>query len=289
MLSTRVLAVCTLVLMAAWQACTSASGNEVVLKFNLEKGKTYHYAMDIDMENEMQGQKMASDMNFEYDVQITDEKDGVKTLTTTYRRIAMDMNAPGMRMEIDTDEPLKDTAAGAPANPMNMMGRMFHAVKGKSFQMKVNEQGQIVEVTGMDQLAEAMVNSTGADEEMKQSMRQMFASQFSEENIRQSFSQAFNIFPARPVKVGDTWDREMDMKGLMAGNYKTTYTVKEISGNSVVLDMKSAMAIGDMKGSQEGTLRVDARTGLVTEGSMEQKFGGAVNSVSKIKITGTQK
>jgi len=270
-----------------FQACSSADKEAVVLKFNLQKGKTYNYSMNVDMDNEVQGQKMSSDMNFNYEIAVTDDLNGIKTLSTTYRRIVMNMDAPGMNVEVDTDEPLKDSANSG--NPMNMMGKMFHALKGKSFQMKVSEEGQIVEVVGMQELTEAMVSSVSADEQMKNMMRQMFASQFSEENIKQSFSQAFNIFPKKAVKVGDKWDREVTTKGMIAGQFKTTYTVKEINADDVVLDMASTINVAEMKGTQSGTLHVDPKIGLVTDGNMEQKFGGTMNAVSKIKITGKEK
>ena len=56
-------------------SCNESSPDKsTVLKFNLEKGKTYNFSMNIDMKNEMEGQKMTSDMDFEYDMEVIDEK-----------------------------------------------------------------------------------------------------------------------------------------------------------------------------------------------------------------------
>ena len=61
--------------------CNSSKG--VDLKFNLKKGKAYEYVMDIDMQQEMSGQKMGSKINFVYSLEVTDDIGGVKTLKTT--------------------------------------------------------------------------------------------------------------------------------------------------------------------------------------------------------------
>src|SRR3954464_9991166 len=74
--------------------CNSSDSKGVDLKFNLKKGKAYEYVMDMDMQQEMSGQKMSSKMNFVYTLEVTDDVGGVKTLKTTYDRIAMSMSNP---------------------------------------------------------------------------------------------------------------------------------------------------------------------------------------------------
>lgn len=269
-------------------ACSSDK-DSVLLKFNLQKGKAYTYSMEMDMENTAQGQKMNSDMNFEYDIEVLDNTNGVVTLKNTYKRITMSMNMPNMNIDIDTDEPAKDTASDPMANPLNMMGNMFRAMKGKSFTMKVDAEGKVLEVTGIDQLADEMVKSMNLPEEAKAMAQQSFKAQFNEESIKQTFSQAFNIFPNKPIKAGDTWQKDVNMGGMMAAKMNTTYKVREIGGEDVTLDVNSTLDMGENKGTQAGSMRVDQKTGLVTDGDLEQRFTGAMASIVKIKIKGKEK
>jgi hypothetical protein len=269
-------------------ACSSGK-DAVLLKFNLQKGKVYTYAMEMDMENSMQGQKMNSDMNFDYDIEVLDNANGVVTLKNTYKRITMSMNMPNMNVDIDTDEPAKDTAVDMMTNPLGMMGNMFRSMKGKSFTMKVDAEGKVIEVAGIDQLADEMVKSMNLPEEAKGMMQQSFKSQFNEESIKQTFSQAFSIFPNKPVKVGDTWNKDVSMGGMTAATMKTTYKVKEIGDNDVTLDVNSTVEMGENKGTQTGSMKVDQKTGLVTDGDLEQKFTGAMASTVKVKIKGKEK
>jgi hypothetical protein len=282
-----------LLLLVMLQACnssgnTAADGDGVRLQFNLQKGKTYTYSMDMDMESEMQGQAMNNDMQFDYTVEVLDAQDSVKTLKTTYDHISMKIKAGQMDLSFDTNEPQKDSAADFRTNPMGVMSNMFYAMKGKSFEMKINNQGEVLAITGLDELRQAMMNSLGGDETVQQAMGQAFQQQFNEENIKSSFSQAFSIFPDKAVKVGDSWTKKMSMGAPMASEMNTTYKVKEINNNEVVLDVASDINMGDNKGKQTGTMKLEPNTGLVTEAVLEQKLSNPVNMTTKTKIIGKE-
>lgn len=268
-------------------ACNSSkSGEPVTLKFNLEKGKSYEYEMDVNMENEVQGQKMKSNMEFDYLIEVIDDQGGVKTVKSTYQRVKMEMDMPNAKIDIDTDKPQDTTTMDG--NPLNMMSPMFYAIKGKSFTMKVDAEGKVTEVNGIQEMQEAMLNGLNVDEEAREQFEIGFKSQFNEENLKQSFSQAFNIFPNKPVKVGDSWNKEMTMGGG-AMKMNTTYTVKSISGNKVTLDASSTFDMMGSKGNQTGTFVVNANTGLVTKGEYTQTFDGPMKMTSKGEISGEEK
>ena len=272
--------------------CNSAdkktASDNVSLKFNLQKGKTYLYSMQMNMENNMQGQKMDTDMDFDYSLQILDDKDSLKTIRTTYDRIAMKMDAGVMKVDFDTNQPQKDSVVNIQANPMTLMSNMFYAMKGKSFDMKVNSKGEVVQVTGLEEMKQTLINSM-TDENLKGAMSQAFASQFNEDNIKNSFSQALNIFPDKPIKVGDTWNKKMSMGGMAAADMTTTYTVKDIKADNVVLDVKADINMAQAKGAQTGTMHVSSETGLVTEANLEQKFTAPTAMTIHTKITGKEK
>ena len=276
-------------MLAGMQACNSTKAKETnALKFNLQKGKSYAYTMEVDMENDFNGQKMNSEMNFDYDLSVVADNDSFKTIKSTYKKVVMNMKMPNMTVDIDSDKPAADTATDMKNNPMAFMGNMFRAIIGKSFTMKVNPEGQVTEVTGLKEMGEAMLASMKMSEEMRPMVEQSFKEQFNEDNLKQSFSQAFNIFPNREVKVGDTWDKTVTMGGMMAATTKTTYTVKDIKNGKVYLDVNATTDVQNTKVTQTGTLTVDQATGLVTEGELEQKTEGMFKSVSKTVIRGRE-
>lgn len=270
-------------------SCNSSKPKETpILKFNLQKGKAYAYSMKVDIEREMQGQKMNSMMNFDYDVEVIDDKDNIKTLKSTYRKVMMNMKLPQMNVDVDTDRPVSDTIIDK-NNPMAFFGNMFHAIVGKSFTLKVDAEGKVLEVTGLKEMGEAMMASMKPDETLRPVIEQAFNSQFNEASMKQNFSQAFNIFPNKPVKVGDSWEKNMTLGGMMPAVVKTVYTVKDIKADKITLDVQSNTEIQNTKSLMTGSMMVDPVTGLVTDADMEQKSEGMSKSTTKIKITGKEK
>jgi hypothetical protein len=172
------------------------------------------------------------------------------------------------------------------------MTAMFGALKGKSFLMKVDKEGKVTEVTGLQQIADAMVGSMNLKEEMKPAAMQAFTQQFNEQNIKDIFSQSFNIFPNKPVKVGDSWEKQIAGSTSMPMDVTTTYTVKSIEGDIVNLDAKSKMKFtggANMTGDQTSTMQVNAKTGLVVNGDFEQKLDGQMRMTTKGKIIGKER
>jgi hypothetical protein len=243
----------------------------------------------MDMDSEVQGQSMKNQMEFAYTLEVLDDKDSIKTVKTTYDRISMKMKAGQMNIDFDTNDPQKDSAADLQTNPMGVMSNMFYAMKGKSFEMSINNRGEVVKITGLNELRQAMMNSLGGNEQIQQTMGQAFKQQFNEENIKSSFSQALSIFPDKPVKAGDSWTKKTNMGGLMAAEMNTTYKVKEVNSNNVVLDLTSDVNMSGSKGTQTGTMKVQPQTGLVTEALLEQKFTSPAKMTTKTKIIGKEK
>jgi hypothetical protein len=253
----------------------------IALRFNLPKGKSYGYAVNMDMEQNMGEQKMSTGMNMNYEMKVIEDDGNVKTISTTYKRIAMNMGMGGQKMEFSSDNP----APSEPGNPMAMMGNMFAAMKGKSFIIKVNPQGEITKVEGFDKIGEAMANEMKMDEAKKKQVIEGFKNQFNENAVKESFGQSFDIFPDKKVKVGDSWQKKTTSgvgKTKMTTN--TTYTVKGIKGNTMELASASKMDLNGQSADMKGTLFVDINTGMVKNGTIKQSMGGERKMMNTITI-----
>ena len=79
------------------------------------------------------------------------------------------------------------------------------------------------------------------------------------------------------------------MGGMAAADMTTTYTVKDIKADNVVLDVKADINMAQAKGAQTGTMHVSSETGLVTEANLEQKFTAPTAMTIHTKITGKEK
>jgi hypothetical protein len=271
-----IIAIATIVPMA-FQSCKPAGKATTprVLKFNLEKGKGYEYEIVWDMDQKVMGQDSKISIAALYTMQVIDESNKVKTITGTYKNFKMNMKMMGMEIDVDTDKPSPPmNEEELKANPMGMMNRIFSGIVDKSFTMKVDEEGKVLEVSGFNELLQSMADSMGVSDDMKQKMMASLKDQFNEQSVKDQFAQIFTIFPNKEIKVGDSWEKSFNMGGKMPAKYTTTYTVKSMEGDHVTLDTKGRITSegGDMevKGDQLGTVIVDSKTGLMVNGTYTQ-------------------
>lgn len=257
--------------------------DSVLLKLNFQKGRTYNYTMSFDVAQKKGDQSRGSTMKWNYDMQVIDEKEHLKTIKTTYKRIDMMMNmGNGQKMEFSSEKQVDAM------DFMQIPSRMFAIIKGKSFTMQVNDKGEVVSVTGFDKIGEAVVNEMNLPDEMKTMMRQNFQKQFNDDAVKQMFSQAFDVFPNKYIKVGDSWKSSSNLTALKQ-DITTVYTVKNIKGSRVFLNGESKLKSPDGKtsGVQTSKLIIDAKTGLMVDGVFDQKSSDG-QMTTKSRITGKE-
>ena len=282
------------------QSCqsTKTATSSKLLKFNFEKGKGYDYEMTMNMDQDVMGQNMKMDMSTYYSMDVKEDDGNEKTITTTFDRIKIGMDMGPMKMDVDSDKPLPIDNSGDSSinNAMSKVNRLFTALKGKQFSMKVNAEGKVTEVTGFKEMAQSIVSSFGDEmsAEEKEKMLKQFDQQFSDEGMKGQMERVLYIFPNKEVKVGDTWQKSSTSVGQMPATYNSTYTVKEIEGDMVTLDEKSTIKSTDDKmettGTVDGTIVVDSRSGLVVTATqnmnMTVKAGGmsmGMKGITKVK------
>ncbi|MGZ5221904.1 MAG: DUF6263 family protein [Chitinophagaceae bacterium] len=261
-----------------------------ILKFNPEKGKSYDYEIAWEMDQQMMEQNHEINITSGYTLDVIDDKDGIKTLKAVYKNFKMYMNIMGMEIKVDTDkpaEPIND--AEIRANPLGMMDRVFAGIKEKEFTMKVNEEGKVLEVVGFDKIINEMIDSIGLDENAKMQVRASLQDQFNEQSIKDQFAQVFTIFPGREIKMGDSWEKNFQTGGRMPAKYTTQYSVKEIEGDHITLtaqtNIGSANDEMEIKGTQNGSLLVDGKTGLVINAQFDQDMETKAQDMT-VKISG---
>jgi hypothetical protein len=285
--------------LAVFESCQSSKNSTAskMLKFNLESGKGYDYETTFNIDQEIMGQKISMDMTTYYSMVVEGEEAGVKTIGSTIDRFKMNTSMAGINLDIDTDKPYhtSDSDTSAINKTLEMMNKVFSAIKGRQYRMKVNQEGKILEVTGFETMFQDMMDSLDLPEKEMASVREQFEKQFNADEIRQSLERYWFIFPNKEVKVGDTWEKNSEMKGSMPGKYSSTYKVKEIEGDMVTLEEKTKMEMEQdkmkMDGDITGTLVVDSRLGLIVSGSQDMKLkastqGMSFDIIGKTKIKG---
>lgn len=288
-------AVLALAAFLSFEACQSAKSSTAtkMLKFDLEKGKGYDYEMSMNVDQDIMGQSIKMDMTTYYSMDVSGDDGGVKTIISSFERFKLKSSLAGLDIDVDTDKPVTGDSADADRNPFGAVNKIFGAIKGQKFTLKVNPEGKITEVAGFEGLAKKMADSLDLGEEERAEMMQGFDGQINSDEIRQNLERFWYIFPNKEVKVGDSWDKSTDLKGKMPASYKSTYKVTEIEGDMVTLDevTKIESKEGEMislSGEIKGTVVVDSRSGLVMTADQDMNMKASAKGMS-IDIKGKSK
>jgi hypothetical protein len=258
-----------LLVLHLWLLSCNSSIADTRFIFNLQKDRSYAYTIEWDMTQQAADDTSVVRVSSAYQLDVIDIDDDIRTITTTYKNMQVGMNMMGVDIRVDTRQPFADSTEDHLEIP-ELVSRMFYALKGNSFTMKVNTEGKVLEVKGLDQVEAAIVNSLGLPEEFKESIQLMFRQQFNEKNIRDQFERVLFIFPGKAIKQGDTWDKVTESGGV---SYNSHYTVQSIEGDHTTLQLKTLIRSDQdgvtMKGEQSGILKVEKKTGLMTSGDFE--------------------
>jgi len=282
-------------------SCKSNSESRL-LKFNLEKGKSYDYEMVMNMDQEVMDQKNKIGFTAGYTINVVDDNGTVKTLDVAYKDFKMNMSMMGQEIDIDASQK-PDIISSNSDDPMQMMKNVFSGIIGKKFTMKVTPSGKIEEITGFTEIIKSMVDSISANGEAKDMMSKSVKDQFNPERIKEAFAPMFSVYPNKEVSVGDKWSNSYDLspQGI---KINLEYTVKSFSGDNAILGVNSkiiplegnedpALAGIKMSGTQTGTMTVNTRTGLVVEGELDQNLETSgsmkMKMISKTKMRGTER
>lgn len=266
-----------------FSSCNDAKsgGDAVTLKFNLEKGKNYLYGIKshFDMDMEVMGKKVNSggDMDFGFNMKVDSiDADGSRTVSCTYDAVKFKVNAMGMDMGYDSKN-VGDTTHEDAVN--GMFRKIFGGIIGKSFRMTWTPKGEITKVEGLKEMMNGMMQNIDMPENMKGQMQMQMENSFSDEQMKQAFSQGFSIYPDKPVKVGDSWNKNISRNvNNMKMDVDVKYTVKDIKADVVVLNLEGKINGGgataaagmkmDMSGTQKGTMEVDRTSGMPKTGNI---------------------
>lgn len=287
---------------AGFESCQSSKSASAtkMLKFDLENGKGYDYELTLNMDQEIMGQKMQMDMSTYYSMDVNAEDSGIKTITTKIDRFKLKTSVAGFNLEVDTDNPPKlpisdPTDTSSVEKTLEMVNKLFGAIKGRKFSMRVNPEGKVVSVSGFEDMAAALVDSLNVEPSEREKVMKEFDKQFNGDEIKGQMERFWYIFPNKEVKVGDSWEKNSVMGGKLPGKYNSTYKVTEIEGDMVTLEEKTKVESEEEKmklsGDITGTIVVDSRSGLVVSAKQDMKMtassgGMSVDIKGKTQIKG---
>ena len=164
----------------------SCSKSKIEIRLNLQKGQRY-----MKMTQKFMGMPIEMDMKMDMDLEfenIGQDNDSNYLMTVTYQAIKYQMKAQGQLISFSTENSSADT----------LMDKVFSNIKGKSFDMKINKSGKIIEISKLDSLSAYLFGNMSDSSRMKE-FSELFNKNFGEESIRNNFGIFFGFYPENPV------------------------------------------------------------------------------------------
>ena len=212
------------------------------------------------------------------DFDVLGDSAGMKKVQMKYTKMDMnmDMDVPGANSD-EMNERMKDVA---------------DAMVNKTITLLLDKDNKIVE-------SEGLVELMSADPNMSDVQREVVSKMFDKDQLNQSFGQMFQMYPDKPVQVGDSWVKNLDLAmGGIKMKSKVTYELKSVDGNTASIGIKGAIdgegsmnSAGtdmkmSMKGSQDGQTKVDLQTGYMQSADLNGDIKATANAAGmKIPMT----
>ncbi len=241
----------TLVFLSGLFTATYAQ-KSVMLKYNLKNGDKFvsTMAMDQEIDMQVQGQSMVinQDMNFEFNYSVTDVTADSFNLHTTISAIKMNQKVMGMEINYDS----KDTSTYNNPTVGTKISDEMNKIIGQEIVTTNSVNGNV----GSIDLGELDKDNQVAS------------------NMKSSFSQA--VYPGHKVKVGESWTNDITTNGIAEMQMHITYTLTKATRKQAFINVKGTIVSPDadakLKGTLEGEMTVDRKTGWVTHSTFDQDF-----------------
>ena len=173
--------------------------------------------------------------------------DGTATLRQVLDSLRMEMNTPMGKMGFDSTNPteLQD--------PTGMMKNIFSSMIGEPFTVVVAPTGRVEKVEGMSRMMEKMLK-TFPQNPGSLPVMEALKSSLSDEAMRGLLGQGFAQFPAKAVRVGETWTGEFKTSNPAIGVMVTTtaFSLKSVEGSGDAQVAKVGMKLA-LKQEQSST------------------------------------
>jgi hypothetical protein len=257
----------------------------VKLELKLAKGKTYYQKTNVEQQiaQTMMGQEQKSgqSMGTGLKLQVLDV-DAQKNMRIQYTYLWLRLKQSGLMAQVDYDSAKQTTA------PSGAEG--FAALLGQSYTARLTPQGKVLDVNGVEQLAEAVRKKLPAGMEATPAMS-VLSPYLDKRSVKDMIEAAMAIYPDRPVSPGDSWSKHVTMAVGFTMVIDSKWTLQKEEAGAATIGLTATvqtdpnappMEAGGMKmksqmsGTQEGTMRIVEATGLAASSQERAQIKGQI-------------
>ena len=165
----------------------------------------------------------------------------------------------------------------------------YSVMVGKGFSILISPDGEVVEVEGLDELYDAVLDELDIDDwELRQQLELLLETSFGEEAIKESCGELVFSSPDEPIRVGESWSVTVERSLPIPIVVENEYTLRDYDGKIATFDVFSTIVSSEegmmdivgvqlgyaVSGTQEGFIEVDTESGLTLTSEISQDISG---------------
>lgn len=266
----------------------SSEAAAVQLQLKLPKGKTYYQKTMIEQHitQTVMNQQQTVDLNMGtgMKLEVLDvDSAGNMQIRYTYAWLSLTQKNPMGSQSYDSTQSTTPAPGTEP----------FAALINQSYTVKVSPQGKVVDLTGLEQLKEAVQKKMPPGSEAGPAGN-ITNSLLSKDGMKESVEGVWDIFPDKPVEPGQAWIEKKTLSAGFGRLEETKFTLlKQENGVAVIgvtatlqpnpnaapMEMQGMKLKTAMSGTQDGTARVVEATGLIQMEEGRQQLKGEIQVI----------
>lgn len=259
--------------------------------FQLEKGKTYPlttYQKDVQTMTAPDGKSQSgtSETTDEMSFLVNNFENGIYDITINLLGKRNSQSANGKSIVVDTKlaEPKEEQ--------LKMMWKVNKALVGNKLNLKMDQNGKVISITGFDPIYSKVTASVGSvikDAKQKTAFATSFKESFNEKILKEQFSKNLILIPAKGIKIGEKWSESENATPDGKIKLTTNYILKSVDNGVATIAVNGGIPKKSDKKTQQGITRSMsselAQNGIIT---LDQNTGWIKNQTISVKTTQTE-
>lgn len=265
---------------------------------NLSTGSKYYFNINTETVSKVSAMGKDVETNNQSEVGLIYE-----VVNSTPDSIQIKITYDQLKFSLKSKEGEKEIDAANSGHSFDNMEKQLAAVKGSSLNVTLNKKGEVLQVSGGNEITDKLIATLNATNPASQArVREQFNKFLGEDFVKNNLASQFKLFPDSAVAVGNTWKQENTLSMEIGAKASSTFTFDDLDGN--IASVKSTAVINtdnkttimgneveaNMKGSQEGQFETDTATGLLMKSETTTAIDGSMQMMGKdiplsIKIT----
>lgn len=259
--------------------------------FQLEKGQSYPlttYQKDVQTMTAPDGKSQSgtSETTDEMSFLVNNFENGIYDITINLLGKRNSQSANGKSIVVDTKlaEPKEEQ--------LKMMWKVNKALVGNKLNLKMDQYGKVISITGFDPIYSKVTASVGSvikDAKQKTAFANSFKESFNEKILKDQFSKNLILIPAKGAKIGEKWSESENATPDGKIKLTTNYILKSVDNGVATIAVNGGIPKKSDKKTQQGVTRSMSselsQNGIIT---LDQNTGWIKNQTVSVKTTQTE-